>query len=156
MKSANTSVNDYFVSEEGKVILETINDKYLKDFSLTNNDLKSKLEISLGELGRILEKLELKGISSNDVGNLGLGSNNLLFITAEMLLLKGSNYTSLKLSLIEEIEAHLHPQSQINSIDFLNKESEKLDIQSIITTHSNSLASKVDLNNLIPSNINIK
>lgn len=51
--------------------------------------------------------------------------------------------------MIEEIEAHLHPQSQINLIDFLNKESAILGLQSIITTYSNSLASKVDLNNLI-------
>lgn len=149
MNTANTSVNDYFENLEGKTILETINDTYLKEFSLVNNGVKSKLDISPNELGKILEKLELKGISNNDVGNLGLGSNNLLFIAAEMLLLKGSNYTGLKLSLIEEIEAHLHPQSQINLIDFLSKQSEKLGIQSIITTHSNSLASKVDLNNIV-------
>lgn len=149
MNTANTSVNDYFENLEGKTILETINDTYLKEFSLVNNGVKSKLDISPNELGRILEKLELKGISNSEVGNLGLGSNNLLFISAEMLLLKGSNYTGLKLSLIEEIEAHLHPQSQINLIDFLSKQSEKLGIQSIITTHSNSLASKVDLNNII-------
>ncbi len=149
MNTANTSVNDYFENLEGKAILETINDTYLKEFSLVNNGVKSKLDISPNELGKILEKLELKGVSNSDVGNLGLGSNNLLFIAAEMLLLKGSNYTGLKLSLIEEIEAHLHPQSQINLIDFLSKQSENLGIQSIITTHSNSLASKVDLNNII-------
>ena len=149
MNIANTSVNDYFENLEGKEILDTINDTYLKDFSLTNNSLKSKLDISPNELGRILEKLELKGISNNEVGNLGLGSNNLLFIAAEMLLLKGSNYTGLKLSLIEEIEAHLHPQSQINLIDFLSKQSVNISVQSIVTTHSNSLASKVDLNNII-------
>jgi putative ATP-dependent endonuclease of OLD family len=149
MNTANTSVNDYFENHEGKAILETINETYLKEFSLINNGVKSKLDISPNELGKILEKLELKGFSKIEVGNLGLGSNNLLFIAAEMLLLKGSNYTGLKLSLIEEIEAHLHPQSQINLIDFLSKQSEKLGIQSIITTHSNSLASKVDLNNII-------
>lgn len=149
MNIANTSINDYFENLEGREVLDTINDTYLKDFSLINNGLKSKLDISPNDLGKILEKLELKGIANNEVGNLGLGSNNLLFIAAEMLLLKGSNYTGLKLSLIEEIEAHLHPQSQINLIDFLSKQSEKLCVQSIVTTHSNSLASKVDLNNLI-------
>ncbi len=149
MNTANASVNDYFESGSGMEILETINEKYLKDFSLTNNGLRSRLDISGNELGKILEKLELKGVSSNDVGNLGLGSNNLLFIAAEMLLLKDSNYVGLKLSLIEEIEAHLHPQSQINLIDFLSKHSDNIGVQSIITTHSNSLASKVDLNNLI-------
>jgi putative ATP-dependent endonuclease of the OLD family len=149
MNTANTSVNDYFETFDGKEILEKINDEYLKDFSLTNNGVKSKLDISPNELGRILEKLELRGVSDNGVGNLGIGSNNLLFIAAEMLLLKGSNYTGLKLSLIEEIEAHLHPQSQINLIDFLSKQSVNLGVQSIVTTHSNSLASKVDLNNII-------
>jgi putative ATP-dependent endonuclease of OLD family len=148
MNTANTDVNTYF-ENDGKEILKKINDEYLKEFSLVNNGVKSKLDISPNELGKILEKLELKGISDSEVGNLGLGSNNLLFIAAEMLLLKGSNYTGLKLSLIEEIEAHLHPQSQINLIDFLSKQSENLGIQSIITTHSNSLASKVDLNNII-------
>lgn len=149
MNTANTSVNEYFESGNGREILEAINEKYLKDFSLTNNGLKSRLDITGNELGKILEKLELKGVSSNDVGNLGLGSNNLLFIAAEMLLLKDSNYVGLKLSLIEEIEAHLHPQSQINLIDFLSNQSKNVGVQSIITTHSNSLASKVDLNNLI-------
>ncbi len=149
MNTANSSVNEYFESGTGKVILEIINERYLKDFSLTNNGLKSKLDISGNELGKILEKLELKGVSSNEVGNLGLGSNNLLFIAVEMLLLKDKNYVGLKLSLIEEIEAHLHPQSQINLIDFLSKHSGNIGVQSIITTHSNSLASKVDLNNLI-------
>ncbi|MGX7686591.1 ATP-dependent nuclease [Flectobacillus roseus] len=148
MNTANTYVNTYF-ENDGKEILKKINDEYLEEFSLVNNGVKSKLDISPNELGKILEKLELKGFSKIEVGNLGLGSNNLLFIAAEMLLLKGSNYTGLKLSLIEEIEAHLHPQSQINLIDFLSKQSEKLGIQSIITTHSNSLASKVDLSNII-------
>src|SRR5690606_9298541 len=36
-----------------------------------------------------------------------------------------------------------------NLIDFLDKQSKNLGFQSIITSHSNSLASKVDLNNLI-------
>lgn len=149
MNTANTSVNDYFESGIGKEILEVINDKYLKDFSLTNNGLKSRLDINGNDLGKILEKLQLTGVSNNDVSNLGLGSNNLLFIAAEMLLLKDSNYTGLKLSLIEEIEAHLHPQYQINLIDFLSKQSIDIGVQSIMTTHSNSLASKVNLNNLI-------
>jgi len=68
----------------------------------------------------------------------------------EMLLLKkDTGYVGLKLSLIEEIEAHLHPQSQLNLIDFLNKQSANIGFQSIISTHSNSLASKVDLNKVI-------
>src|SRR5690606_15277699 len=79
-----------------------------------------------------------------------LGSSNLLFIAAEMLLLKKeSGYVGLKLTLIEEIEAHLHPQLQINLIDFISSQSKKLEFQSIVTTHSNSISSIVDVNNII-------
>ncbi len=150
MNKANVEVKDYFENREGKEIAETINIKYLQEFSLLNNPLSSKFGIAPNDLGRILEKLELLGFSIKNGSNLGLGSNNLLFIAAELLLLKkGSGYLGLKLSLIEEIEAHLHPQSQLNLIDFLSKQSVSLGFQTIISTHSNSLASKVNLNNLL-------
>lgn len=150
MDKANSEVTDYFENKEGKQVSDTINLSYLKEFSLLNNPLSSKFGIAQNDIGRILEKLELQGFSKTNESNLGLGSNNLLFIATEMLLLKNdSGYVGLKLSLIEEIEAHLHPQSQLNLIDFLNKQSNNLEFQSIISSHSNSLASKVDLNNLI-------
>lgn len=150
MDKANLEITDYFENKEGKQVSDTINLSYLKEFSLSNNPLSSKFGIVQNDLGRILEKLELQGLSKTNQTNLGLGSNNLLFIATEMLLLKkDSGYVGLKLSLIEEIESHLHPQSQLNLIDFLNKESSNLEFQSIISSHSNSLASKVDLNNLI-------
>ncbi|MGX1640569.1 ATP-dependent nuclease [Sphingobacterium sp. NPDC055431] len=150
MNKANDDITEYFEKKEGKVVSDTINVTYLKEISLKNNPLQSRFGIVRNELGRILEKLELVGVSSIDETNIGLGSNNLLFIAAEMLLLKkDSGYVGLKLALIEEIEAHIHPQSQINLIDFLNKHCSKLQFQNIISTHSNSLASKIDLNNLI-------
>jgi putative ATP-dependent endonuclease of OLD family len=150
MNKANSEITEYFEDKEGKIVSDTINYTYLKEISLKNNPLSSRFGIASSELGRILEKLELIGFSKTNESNIGLGSNNLLFIAAEMLLLKkDSNYVGLKLSLIEEIEAHIHPQSQINLIDFLNQHCTKLEFQNIISTHSNSLASKLDLNNLI-------
>lgn len=150
MNKANLDIEDYFQNKEGKIVSDTINNVYLNEISLKNNPLTSRFGITSNELGRILEKLELLGFSDTEESNIGLGSNNLLFIAAEMLLLKkDSNYAGLKLSLIEEIEAHIHPQSQINLIDFLNRHSTDLGFQNIISTHSNSLASKVDLNNII-------
>lgn len=151
MSRANNEVMEYFESGgDGAVIQEMINDDYLANFSLIHNPLRSKIDIAGNKLKSVLEKLELRIINNQQNENLGLGSNNLLFIAAEMLLLKKeSDYTGLKLALVEEIEAHLHPQSQLNLIDFLERESQKLGFQSIITTHSNSLASKIPINNLI-------
>ncbi|SHF34776.1 putative ATP-dependent endonuclease of the OLD family [Chryseobacterium takakiae] len=150
MNKANSEITDYFKNQEGRIVSDTINKTYLKEISLENNPLSAKFKITDSELGRILEKLELIGSSISEESNIGLGSSNLLFIAAEMLLLKkDSSYNGLKLLLIEEIEAHIHPQSQINLIDFLNRHCDELKFQNIITSHSNSLASKIDLNDLI-------
>jgi putative ATP-dependent endonuclease of OLD family len=48
--------------------------------------------------------------------------------------------------MIEELEAHLHPQAQMKIIEALEKEA---GVQFILTTHSPNLASKVPLKNLI-------
>ena len=150
MDKANSEITEYFSDKDGKVVSETINTTYLKQLSLLNNPITSKFGIAKSDLGKILEKLELQGFAVTTETNLGLGSNNILFMAAEMLLLKKDNgYVGLKLSLIEEIEAHIHPQSQINLIDFLNTHSIELGFQNIISTHSNSITSKVDLQNII-------
>ena len=74
---------------------------------------------------------------------------NLLFIAAELLLLKNDSNGSMKLALIEELEAHLHPQAQLRLISYLQKEYNEKDIQIIISTHSPILASKINLKNVI-------
>lgn len=151
MDSANTSIEDYFSKEEGQEVLKTINEDYLKQFTIGKNDLISEFKLTEAELKRILEKLELK-IKNNDDAestNLGLGSNNLLFISTELLLLKKDDYPGLKIALIEEIEAHLHPQSQLNLIEFLDENSKELGFQLILTSHSPTLASKIKIENII-------
>lgn len=150
MALTNKAIEKYFVSNDGKELLLDIN-KYLEDFSLENNKLNSRFSVSDSTLKSILEKLTLKlfNYSVSENNNHGLGSHNLLYIAAELLLLKKSHYQGLKLGLIEEIEAHLHPQTQIRLIEAMQKISEQNKIQLILTTHSTSLASKVKLKNLI-------
>jgi len=70
---------------------------------------------------------------------------NRLYMAAELLHLK-KEWDGVKLCLIEELEAHLHPQAQMKVIEALQKQDV---VQFILTTHSPNLASKVKLHNLI-------
>jgi len=150
MKLTNKAIENYFTKYDGKNLLEDVN-SYLASFSLKKNSLNSKFQVSENSLKSVLEKLSLKlfnhEISENNIQ--GLGSQNLLYISAELLLLKKLEYSGLKLALIEEIEAHLHPQTQIRLIEAIQEIGEVNDIQFILTSHSPNLASKVKLKNLI-------
>ncbi|WP_191603177.1 ATP-dependent nuclease [Marinomonas algicola] len=150
MSLTNKAIEKFFTTHDGKELLLDIN-TYLDKFSLENNKLNSRFNVSDSSLKSVLEKLSLRlfnqSVSENT--NQGLGSHNLLYIAAELLLLKKSNYQGLKLGLIEEIEAHLHPQTQIRLIEAIQKICEENKIQFILTTHSTSLASKVKLKNLV-------
>ena len=119
-------------------------DKFVKEFM--NNDESSRISVSKWELKNILEKLEL---SLENTYNPWLGSLNRLFIASELIHLQRSGHDGLILGLIEEIEAHIHPQAQLKIIESLNNHIENKGIQLIITTHSPNIASKVKLNNLI-------
>ena len=96
-------------------------------------------------LRRLLEKLNL---SLNGNGKFGLGSNNLLFMACELLLL-AEEETGSKLLLIEEPESHLDAQRQLRAMAFLQAEAQKKGVQVIITTHSPNLASAIDLGNMV-------
>lgn len=90
------------------------------------------------KLKSLLERLDL-GFNDGDILiNRGLGYNNLLFIAAELSLFD----SGFKLIMIEEPEAHLHPQLQLKLAQHLNNLS---DAQILLTTHSPNLASKFDL-----------
>lgn len=124
--------------QKGKELKTEIN-RYLKSFTQKSTDF----EVSGGDLRSILESLRL--LFENE-RNLGLGSHNLLFISSELLHLNKKDWTGLRLGLIEEIEAHLHPQIQLQVIEQLQDQN---GIQLILTTHSPNIASKVHLQNLI-------
>lgn len=83
-----------------------------------------------------------------------LGYNNLLYIAsilAELTLNDGDeDQPLLKLLLIEEPEAHLHPQLQIRLLNHLKNVAEKnKNVQIIVTTHSTVLASSVEIESII-------
>jgi len=149
METTNSEIETYFSDPDGgKNLMDALN-SYLKDFSLASNQLESKFSMSGSSLKSILEKLGLKIFNTSENNTQGLGSHNLLYIAAELLLLKKASYAGLKLGLVEEIEAHLHPQTQIKLIEAIQSIGERNDIQFIMTTHSPNLASKIKLENLI-------
>ncbi len=140
----------------------SINEQYLTSLSLCGDDLQGKIDVSEGgtetaRLRQILERLELglrDAASGNPMGRYGLGSNNLLFMACELLLL-GKEPEGLPLLLIEEPEAHLHPQRQVRLMEFLGKaakgkiEGANRPVQVLLSTHSPNLASKIPLDNLV-------
>jgi putative ATP-dependent endonuclease of OLD family len=76
----------------------------------------------------------------------GLGAMNKLFMAAELLHLETDPTNSLRLCLIEELEAHLHPQAQLRVIKALQNIE---NTQFILTTHSTTIGSSIPLDSLI-------
>ncbi len=125
---------------EGKEIKIKI-DSFIKGFYGENYE--TLFDASSTDIKSILEKLTLSLLNES---NPGLGTLNRLFMAAELLHLNKSNWSGIRLGLIEELEAHLHPQAQMQVIDALQKQE---NIQLILTSHSPNLASKVNLENVI-------
>lgn len=144
-RDANRQIENYFTEDtDGKRILQTIRNN-LESFNDKRQSSNAELKTSDIQLKAILESLSLNAPEINP----GLGELNLLFIAAELLLLKDDTDGGLKLALVEELEAHLHPQAQLRLISYLQNEYNENDVQIIISIHSPILASKINLKNLI-------
>ena len=126
-------------------------DTHLGRLALTTEGIKSTIDVSGAtdpedvRLRRLLEKLNL---SLSGEGKLGLGSNNLLFMACELLLLVKEE-TGSRMLLIEEPESHLDAQRQLRAMAFLQNQAKDKGIQVIVTTHSPNLTSAIDLNNIV-------
>lgn len=145
-KETNRKIEEFFINENGskilKVIRTTLNEFIEHEEEKSNSPALRTSEI---RLKTILENLSL----STEETMPGLGSLNLLFIAAELLLLNENASGGLPLALIEELEAHLHPQAQLRLMAYLQKQYNDSGVQIIISTHSTILASKIDIKNII-------
>lgn len=147
---ANTAINKYFSptddkEAQGREVMRAING-FLSEFFPEGYTPTAEINISGGDLGEILRRLSLV-LEENPSG---LGSLNLLYIAAELLLLQSSEFQGLHLGIIEELEAHLHPQAQLRLIAFLAQHvANGGKGQFILTTHSTTLGASIDLKSLL-------
>ena len=157
MKSFNAELSkDKSVQGMNDKIRQKLNEAAGKTFGQDTH-------ISFSEVGfnRIAESLRLfffPDVGGHDEkGNYrsldenSLGHNNLLYIATVLaeLINSGEEDERFKVLLVEEPEAHLHPQLQIRLLKYLEEIAESDDVQVIVTSHSPVLASSASIENLI-------
>ena len=140
-------------------IQNAVNTTYLDDLSFSGDPLNATLGLGAkGSFDHLLERLEL--YLNSPPGQTerlarGLGYNNLLFMAAELLLLQ-SRPDQVPFLLIEEPEAHLHPQHQTLFMQVLENRSAPVpegeqgqQVQVLLSSHSPQLAASADLNAMV-------
>lgn len=130
-----------------------VNKEYLTELSLAGDDLAASL--GLGRDATLMQLLERLELVIGDPSGLpekvarGLGMNNVLFMAAELLLLQ-SQLSTLHLLLVEEPEAHLHPQLQVRFMGMLSKRLENsAGVQVLLTSHSPVLSAGAPVESLV-------
>ncbi len=118
----------------------------------------TQIQFSEVNFNRIAESLRLmffpdiNDASSKNFRTLmenSLGYNNLLYLATVLAELTETEEDLFSILLIEEPEAHLHPQLQIRLLKYLESTARYGNVQIIVTTHSPVLASSVSIETIV-------
>lgn len=159
-----TSLNEKIMENSKLVTIKEEITKYLDKITISNPSEKNNIDFNFvsPQVNEIIKKLSIVyGENPISIERNGLGKNNLLFISLILSHLASQNEDKTKLAFrvigIEEPEAHLHPHLQTHlakNLSTINKEVQseketKKDTQILITSHSTSITTSIDLNNLV-------
>lgn len=144
IEQAKKDINTAMKNSMGTVFGQSVNLQFAE--SSFTSILQSIKMVFFPHIGEIDEK------KFRDVAINSLGYNNLLYIATVFAELEvvNKNHSLFTVLLIEEPEAHLHPQIQSKLIKYLQKiASLKKNLQIIVTTHSAVIASSVGVEAII-------
>lgn len=140
--SFDTVKNAYTCEEWAQYATETNNGAYLDVLALRALDKPVPEEVSV--------LLQSMSSHSFELFQNGLGYNNILFMSTVLGDMKtGTEDLLYSLLLVEEPEAHLHPQLQELVHSFFQKNAQKDNLQVIFTSHSPTLVSRVGIDRII-------
>ena len=144
IEQAKKDINTAMENSMGTVFGQSVNLQFAE--SSFTSILQSIKMVFFPHIGEIDDK------KFRDVAINSLGYNNLLYIATVFAELEvvNKNHGLFTVLLIEEPEAHLHPQIQSKLIKYLQKvASLKKNLQIIVTTHSAVIASSVGVESII-------
>lgn len=120
---------------------------------MLGEELKQRLSIGLTapDFQRIAARLQVE-VDKFDVEQNGLGYNNLIYMAVVLSELETNPEAAYRALIIEEPEAHLHPQLQGVLLQFLQSKEPKAgdaaSVQIFVTSHSPNFASIADVDTL--------
>ncbi len=149
-KKANTRALAFGGAKNPVRGLEVDANKNIEKLSLQGDVNTVTLSFVEHEYTRILSNVVMHASGSGlDIAANGLGYNNLLYVATvltELRIEEKQSPHAFRCVLIEEPEAHLHPQLQTLLLGFLQAEYES--IQVILTSHSPTIVAATDMDNL--------